>query len=267
MPDTQPTIANFGDAVNSMTAEQRAAVTAVWSKAGYAPAEIEKALAPNASGTKPATAKAAAPEQALPLSEAELRGLETLKKHWTGDPAALEQLEQTLRGRNDTSVAVDDRTGLEKNFDAVLGGVTPERYPLNGLYVNRGDIPLGDVAAFDAELRGALAAMQVPAALGRGIAEEILASTNAYDRVAEAPEGHRELWKREQRAELEHIGRDTADNLTRWASHALARVAPETRAWLLDHGALETAAVVLQLAEQGKRIFAREQMARRAKNS
>lgn len=273
MPDDrgQPTLANFGD-TSGLTSEQRSTLSAQLIKSGFDSSLVEEALTPGAtSPTSASTAPATAalglsldPWKHPVLSDGEQQSLaDNLKRHWTGDPALLNRAlseDSAATDDSDTAAADDPRTDIEQRFDAQFGGVSAGEYDLNGIYVNRPNV---DAVATDSVYRATLSAMGVPPLLARGIASELLDSAALYASVPEGPA--KQLWKHEQRAILERIGRASSEHLVRLAAHAISRAPEGARDFLMRTGSLESAGAILQLARQGERLFLRDQMAERTK--
>ena len=101
---------------------------------------------------------------------------DNLLKHWSGDPKVLEDALRA-NGFEEVDDNHDTRSDLAKQFDEALGGVEPEDYDLNGIYVGRANEGPESVAVLDRDMRAALSGMEIPAELGRGIASALLDST------------------------------------------------------------------------------------------
>lgn len=208
-----------------------------------------------ASAAKPATMRADLDAAKLPTFTAgEKEALAgNLAKHWSGDPQVLQD---AITAAGIKPNAADPRTEAERDFDTQLGGVAPGEYNLNGVYLGRDAAAI----ALDRTLRASLSGMEIPAALGRGLATAFLDSAREYSELKEGPA--RELWKKEQVALAGRAGRDigSVDDIVKLAAQALARVQADIRDKLKAAGAFETATVVLNLARQAQRLAHRAQL-------
>jgi hypothetical protein len=269
MADTSsPQLANFEPAaVAALSPDARATFTASLERAGYSRADIDAKLgaqqqqSPSGSQQTPRQPVETLDWKKHPtLTDRQRKqAAETLTKFWTGDPQVLrDALER--EGLGEVDDANDTRSEPERAFDAAFGGAAPGDYDLNGLYVGRAaGMDTAELAAFDADLRGALSAMEVPLAMGRSMAETLIDGANSFGRI---PEGAaRTLWHVEQKVLLERIGNASADHLTRLAAHALAKLPKATVAGWHKDGGLHSAATILQLARHGERLLLRGQMA------
>jgi len=173
---------------------------------------------------------------------------DTLRKHWTGDPAALEAALARAGAKPLAPTAPDDRSEEEREFDAsaLAPSVDGSAYELNGVWLGK-NVDIATLAQTERAMRSSMAELSVPKALGRQMAEDLIAGAAKWSEVSE----------RGPLAVQQHHANENAlfARATRvsWAQAAaemkgwLAGMSEGTRSYLASSGALESANVRVRL--------------------
>jgi hypothetical protein len=143
-------------------------------------------------------------------------------------------------------------------FDASgLNGAPADQYRLS--YVGRDGAQFGDVQKFDAAMRTAFAAANVPPAQAQGLLDSFL---DGADRFIELKDDvSRGIYKAEQHAILSRFG--DPEKIVLLASLPLGRMPKPTQAMLFERGGHHSATTIVRLAQVGQLILHREQLAAR----
>lgn len=208
------------------------------------------------------------PTTGLPRFSAEQTAAlaDNLRKFWTGDPEALEAALAGAGVPAEQPVA-DTRTEAERSFDgSTLGAVAPEEYELNGLWVghnmtDRFGYLDNDLPAMEASLRSSMSELSVPKSLGRAMAEDMIASSDAFEALSRAGDDvaakQYHLNESATFARVTKVGwQEAAAQMKPW----LAGMSAETREFLAKSGALEGAAARVRLWQAFQLATARGKM-------
>ncbi len=178
----------------------------------------------------------------------------TLRRFWTGDPAELEAALKNAGASPVDQPAPDNRTEEEREFDASnLAAVQPSEYQLDGLWVGRNATDrqgylAADVPTLERTIRGTMAELQVPQALGRQFADDMLASRDKWSALSEAGDPvSAERHYMEQSTLFTKVAKvgwqEAAAQMKPW----LAKMSAATREFLARSGALESAPARIRL--------------------
>ncbi|HEV2545914.1 MAG TPA: hypothetical protein VGU20_01115 [Stellaceae bacterium] len=186
----------------------------------------------------------------------------TLQKYWTGSPEVLEEALARAGLERIQPDATDKRTELEKSFDASLGGVAPDAYDFNGVYVGH-KIEAGDLGNVDRNFRTALSAMEVPPAIGRSLVEAML-DANARGWASLTSDVQRQTYSSEQRVlALRATNAPSWQALIATVKVAVDKLPADIAQELARGGAFESSRVLALLYGQGQRLSQREGMRQR----
>lgn len=195
---------------------------------------------------------------------------DNLRKFWTGDPEALEAALKGAGVPAEQPVA-DTRTEEERSFDgSTLGAVQPSEYDLNGLWVghnvsDRFGYLDNDLPAMEASLRSTMSELSVPKALGRQMAEDMIASSDVFEALSDAGDEvaakQYHLNESAAFARVTKVGwQEAAAQMKPW----LAGMSAETKEFLAKSGALESAAARVRLWQSYQLATARAKMGKAA---
>jgi hypothetical protein len=148
--------------------------------------------------------------------------------------------------------AIDDRTPEQKEFDAVFGAA-PKASDYKPNYMGRaGHMDIGQLAQFDAAMRGWAADVGLLPELGGAVIERAVDIGRAFTRMGDA---ERQLWIRGQQVEFERRagGPEQAQAKIKLAAAALAR-SPVAFEGLQKSPAMHDAWIVETLANNEARL-------------
>ncbi|HLG45274.1 MAG TPA: hypothetical protein VKY24_03445 [Reyranella sp.] len=191
---------------------------------------------------------------------------DNLRKFWSGDPAVLEAALAGAGAPAEQPIA-DTRTEAERSFDgSTLASVKPEEYELNGLWVghnvsDRFGYLNNDLPAMEASLRSIMSKLSVPKAVGRQFAEDMIASSDAFEALSNAgDEAAAKQYYLEQSAAFARVTKvgwqEAAAQMKPW----LAGMSEETREFLAKSGATESVAARVRLWQAYQLAMARSKM-------
>ncbi len=233
--------------------EQQAQFRNAMVKAGHAEGEVDAAIAAAANPTPAtgATYDARLGEEPISLAE-KIAAANQIWKFWSGDK---EQLAAMLRqqGLEWTDDGQDGRSGEAQALDPPAPG---ERQDLAGVFVGR-NFDFTEMRELDTGLRQAMGAMEIPAILGRDLAERMLDASEAWQATGKS-EMQRQVQLQNMRDDVAGLARAPfADVLDRVAE--LLDSVPKTAAsWqLIERGMLTSPAVLVGLYRQAQRLQAR----------
>jgi hypothetical protein len=218
---------------------------------------LHKSSAPPAPAPKVAQFKAADLERLTPEARAQLA--ESLRKAGH-DPAAVEQ---ALSGGKPAPEIVDRRdnpSALSERETAALSagldGVSdPSAVDLNGVFVQRPGLDAAGALQINGELRAALAGMQLPALMHRGLAEAMLKASDAWQAIGSDAE--RALYAANQKATVERVTHRPFAEVLKEAAKITAKLDPVGVKTLISKGVFERAEVIIQLHAHAMRQQAR----------
>jgi hypothetical protein len=184
----------------------------------------------------------------------------TLTKFWTGDPQVLrDALERAGLQEVDVDDPNDQRGELEKSFDATLGGVRPEEYDLNGVYMGRtGDIDTGGLAEVDRDMRTMLSAIEIPAVMGKAVIEAVLTANSAGWNDLTSDAARRSHSAEQYAIAIRVTGASSYENLISTVKVAVDRIPRAIAKDLAARGVFENGRVLALLYGQGRRLTQRQ---------
>lgn len=185
---------------------------------------------------------------------------ENLKRYWSGP---MEVLEAALKNAGVAPInepVTDTRTDEEREFDnSSLGAGAPGDYDLNGLWLGRG-ASLEDMAELTGPIRTALSALSVPKAAGMSFAEALVDSRAATEALADKSPEAQQTYHMNQRADFARAAKigweEAAAQMKPW----IAKLPAETREFLANAGAFNTATAMVRLWSTYQLVSARAKM-------
>jgi hypothetical protein len=145
---------------------------------------------------------------------------------------------------------LDREQAAQVQYDRSFTGATdPSDYELAGMHGR--DASIEDAQAVSQSLRGAFSAMELPKAAAPALSHAI------FDAIDQRPaNGSPELpaWHAEQQRIVTRVLGGTFEEIMANADHAFRRMDADTRQGLYEAGALDSARVVVLLAQQGARL-------------
>jgi hypothetical protein len=150
--------------------------------------------------------------------------------------------------------AADTPSSNEQAYERSLAGVSASEYDLSGVYTGRSID--GDLPALDRELRGAFAAMELPAPMAKGMAELVLDASDKYAALKSDPA--RQLYKAEGRAIVSRMLGVPIEEAVKMAGIAFAKLPAPTRESWVAKGVFDDPRVFVNLYRQAERLQARQ---------
>ena len=231
------------EAVAKLTPEARATFTNQLIASGHDKGQVEKALTP-------ADGLAAAPAAKSPAA------VENLRKHWTGDPAALET---GLKKAGIDAPVTDERSREEKAFDGGFAVPEPSGYRLN--YTGRAVGDPATLARLNGQYQEMFSAIALPGLSAQGVLDSMLDSQARFANLK--TDYQKRAYQYEQRQTVERLGADMGDlkAIMGFVGKALDRVKDQEFVRQLIQSGAMSAAATLHMARQGQRLVHREQLA------
>jgi hypothetical protein len=217
-----PQVANFDSAsIRALSPEARESFAAALAKGGYTEAQVRAALSGTQTGT-PAPPSPAADTVDLTKT--------------SGEP---------LLSKSETAQAATFWQGLP-----------PEGYDLRSTFVGKG-LDFSTAQILNSAFRTAFSSMELPAALGPGIADAMLQASARYE--APQSEPARRLANATTRSDVEQITGKSFSEVMAAVAPMLNRIprTPDT-AMLIERGLLTSSAVVVQLYRHAERQATRK---------
>jgi len=135
--------------------------------------------------------------------------------------------------------------------------VTPEQYDLRSTFVGRG-MDLNIARAMDTSLRQSFAGMELPPALAAGLAEGMLDAGRRFQSFQS--DAQRALYWQSEKVGIERAMKMPYVEVMKLAKLAADRIPLEAQRELARSAAVESRAVIVQLALHGQRLQARKSM-------
>ncbi len=158
-----------------------------------------------------------------------------------------------------TGDAPAELIAFDKVYEAPKTGA---EYDLHGAFVNVPGADITTLAKLDGDLRAGFVAAGIPKMLARGVADEMIQSAARFSATKEGPA--RAQFLHEQVAIVERQSQGAgAKTMAAFAAHALSKVPKPIRDEWIKSGAIDSAAAFRMWAEQGQRMFQREQFVER----
>ncbi len=236
--------------------DQVAAMREQWVSFGLDPAKFDLAAAggdPTVQADPSSAVEVLADLKIPNLSPAQAHEMvEALLK--AGVPQA--EVDAALREDGYEPAAVDARTDDQKEFDAAMGGATPDAYRIDYMGRVPGSTDAAGLAEFHAAATNWLAALGFPEQIGPAVIERAVDAGQRYNRMS-GPQ--QELWRREQASDFERLAGspERAEELRRFAARVLERGPKGFTDAMRGSGSLDDAGVLIHLAHQGERLAAR----------
>lgn len=248
---------------NHLAPEQIAAARDHWVSLGLDVAKFDNAMAPESLTGAPAPAGEVQDDRAgieimgadktPPLGRVQAQEMAQALRD-AGMPE--DRVNAALAEHGYEPLAPDTRTEEEQEFDRAFPTVAPTDYRPN-YFENAVKMDVADLAAVNRDFTTWAADLSLPAEIGTAVIEEALRVEGAASRMSEPA---RQLWVREQRFNFERLvgGPEKVEEALAKVRPLLERN-PAMRDRLHRSGALDSAAVIIHLANHADRLAVRGQ--------